>query len=100
MNNPNTGPLTDTEWREFQAIPDQGYSHRAWVDRKIAERAAAAAEARTKDVRELHRPEMTYRLIDGEDFAQEPDAHVCTECGDLYPCCTIKALDAVRGGTR
>jgi hypothetical protein len=32
--------LTDAEWREFQQIPDQGYSHRAWVDRKIADRDA------------------------------------------------------------
>lgn len=30
--------LTDEEWREFQSIPDQGYSHRAWVDWKIADR--------------------------------------------------------------
>jgi hypothetical protein len=34
--------LTDAEWKEFQAIPDQGYSHRAWVDGKIAERESAA----------------------------------------------------------
>lgn len=33
--------LTDSEWREFQAIPDQGYSHRAWVDARIAERTTA-----------------------------------------------------------
>lgn len=31
--------LTDSEWREFQRIPEQGYSHRAWVDHKIRERA-------------------------------------------------------------
>lgn len=36
-------PLTDEEWREFQAIPEQGYSHRYWVDRKIALRAAAVS---------------------------------------------------------
>lgn len=35
-------PLTDAEWREFQAIPEQGYSHRTWVDRQIAKRVAAA----------------------------------------------------------
>ncbi|WP_121866157.1 hypothetical protein [Glutamicibacter nicotianae] len=34
--------LTDTEWQEFQAIPDQGYSHRAWVDARLAERVAVA----------------------------------------------------------
>lgn len=30
--------ITDAEWREFQAIPEQGYSHRHWVDARIAER--------------------------------------------------------------
>ena len=34
--------LTDAEWQAFQAIPDQGYSHRAWVDARIAERVAVA----------------------------------------------------------
>ncbi|MGP4995537.1 hypothetical protein [Glutamicibacter ardleyensis] len=42
--------LTDAEWREFQMIPVQGYSHRAWVDALIAERVAAAQpEADTVD---------------------------------------------------
>lgn len=31
-------PLTDKEWREFQAIPEQGYSHRYWVNYRIQER--------------------------------------------------------------
>lgn len=30
--------LTDEEWRKFQSIPDQGYSHRGWVDARIRER--------------------------------------------------------------
>lgn len=30
--------ITDAEWREFQAIPEQGYSHRHWVDARIGER--------------------------------------------------------------
>ncbi|WP_404291593.1 hypothetical protein [Glutamicibacter arilaitensis] len=34
--------LTNAEWQEFHAIPDQGYSHRAWVDARIAERIAVA----------------------------------------------------------
>lgn len=37
-------PLSDAEWREFQNIPEQGYSHRTWVDRQIAKRVAAATE--------------------------------------------------------
>lgn len=32
--------LTDEEWRAFQKIPEQGYSHRAWVDARIKERVA------------------------------------------------------------
>lgn len=28
--------FTDAEWREYQAIPDQGYSHRAWLDDRAA----------------------------------------------------------------
>ncbi len=36
-------PLSDGEWRAFQAIPEQGYSHRHWVDTKIAQRVAASA---------------------------------------------------------
>ena len=32
--------LTDEEWREFQSIPEQWFSHRAWVDARIAERVA------------------------------------------------------------
>lgn len=54
------------------------------------------ADARIEAVIELHKPVMTYRLIDGEDFAQEPDAHVCMECRELYPCPTIQALDAAQ----
>lgn len=37
-------PLTDAEWREFQNIPEQGYSRRTWVDKQIAKRVAAATE--------------------------------------------------------
>lgn len=39
-----TGPLTSSEWREFQNIPDQGYSHRGWVDWKITQRVHAMLE--------------------------------------------------------
>lgn len=35
--------VTDAEWRDFQSIPDQGYSHRAWVDHKIASALDALA---------------------------------------------------------
>lgn len=47
-------PLTDDEWRAFQAIPDQGYSHRGWVDRKIAQRVRKAqADALREAAREM-----------------------------------------------
>lgn len=39
------GAITDEEWRAFQAIPDQGYSHRAWVDARIAERLSEQHQA-------------------------------------------------------
>lgn len=60
---------------------------------------AARAEAE-RAVRELHEPGMAYRLIDGEDFAQEPDGDVCKVCGDYYPCDTIQALDSARAARR
>jgi hypothetical protein len=34
--------LTDAEWRAFQSIPEQGYSHRGWIDARIRERLDAA----------------------------------------------------------
>ena len=45
--------LTNAEWQAFQAIPDQGYSHRAWVDARIAERVAVAQPEVNSDT-ELH----------------------------------------------
>jgi hypothetical protein len=39
-------PLTDEEWFAFQAIPDQGYSHRAWIEARIAERVAKVTAER------------------------------------------------------
>lgn len=50
-------------------------------------------EARIKAVREMHKPRLAYRLIDGEDFAQEPDGDVCVVCREYYPCDTIRTLD-------
>lgn len=50
---PEAQKLTDAEWQEFQAIPDQGYSHRAWVDARIAERVAVAQPEVNSDT-ELH----------------------------------------------
>lgn len=28
--------FTDADWREYQAIPDQGYSRRHWLDHRAA----------------------------------------------------------------
>lgn len=39
------GALTDAEWRAFQALPDQGHSHRAWIDARIEEAEARAIAA-------------------------------------------------------
>jgi hypothetical protein len=38
--------LSDKEWRAFQNIPEQGYSHRAWVEARIRERVALAIRDR------------------------------------------------------
>lgn len=46
--------LTDEQWRQFQAIPDQGYSHRAWVDARIDEnRRATLQDARDAAERQV-----------------------------------------------
>lgn len=29
--------FTDAQWREYQAIPDQGYSHRHWIEHQVNE---------------------------------------------------------------
>ncbi len=39
---PETQKLTDAEWLEFQVIPDEGYSHCAWIVARIAERVTVA----------------------------------------------------------
>lgn len=52
--------LTNAEWREFQAIPDQGYSHRVWINARIAERVAVAQpEVNRFDPRVLNRKGWT-----------------------------------------
>lgn len=56
--------LTDAEWREFQSIPDQGYSHRHWVNCAIARRLDALREeldAMTESV------EYAYGALDAPD---------------------------------
>lgn len=32
--------FTNTQWREYQQIPDQGYSHRHWIEHQVNEWAA------------------------------------------------------------
>lgn len=48
-----TGPLTHSEWRTFQNIPEQGYSHRHWVDAKIEQRVDATIRERLVALVEL-----------------------------------------------
>ena len=43
--------LTDEEWREFQSIPEQWFSHRAWVDARIAERVVDE-RAKTQEMKD------------------------------------------------
>lgn len=82
-----------TEWGD-------GYAYVG--DRDNAEFIAAARTAvpqlldQLDAVLDLHRPEMTYRLMDGEDFAREPDGEVCVVCREYYPCETVQAIDSVQ----
>ena len=59
--------LTDAEWREFQAIPDQGYSHRAWVDARITERVAAAQPRTVETVEQLDALPVQSIVLDSDD---------------------------------
>lgn len=48
----DTEELTDAEWRAFQSIPDQGYSHRHWVNCAIKSRLdVARADSATEITR-------------------------------------------------
>lgn len=52
--------FSDEEWRELQSIPDQGYSHRGWLDhrnKKIMQqvRAEALREGLSRGWDEGHR---------------------------------------------
>lgn len=49
--------LSDAEWREFQEIPEEGHSHRAWVEAKIAARVAEQYEHDTA-MHRAYRPEV------------------------------------------
>lgn len=72
--------LTDDEWREFQSIPDQGYSHRGWVDQKIAAHVAAVVVEQAAEVERL-----TAQLGAIAALADEADAEAesrCADCGE------------------
>ena len=107
--------LTNTEWRTLQQIPEQGHSHRAWIDNRIRERVAQvtaraeaaeqanrdyaaergdllrraeAAEKKVAKVRNIHRPAKF----------EDSDLRYCVYCDRddrpaYYPCPTITALD-------
>ncbi|QRQ79146.1 hypothetical protein [Glutamicibacter protophormiae] len=62
--------LTDAEWQAFQAIPDQGYSHRAWVDARIAERVAVA-QPEVNSVEELDQLPHETVIRDSKDLVFE-----------------------------
>lgn len=68
-NKTGARPLTDEEWREFQQIPEEGHSHRAWVDWKIQERAAevnagwVAAIGQRADEAVTQRPDLAEWVI-------------------------------------
>lgn len=37
--------FTDEEWRTYQSIPDQGYSHRDWLNNRMRQKVETLAEA-------------------------------------------------------
>lgn len=108
--------LMDAEWRAFQAIPDQGFSRRAWVDAKIGQRVQAVTadrdmwrSAREEALDEMERAEDTRDAIMA-DLRKERarikavrdvhwadkalNGHTCAEDSHDWPCPTIRALDA------
>lgn len=38
--------FTNAQWREYQQIPDQGYSHRHWIEHQVNEWAARVTPTR------------------------------------------------------
>ena len=60
--------LTDEEWREFQAIPDQGYSQRGWVDARIKQRLAASPATITAEQREAMGRALARRMSSAPDL--------------------------------
>lgn len=76
--------LTDAEWQEFQAIPDQGYSHRAWVDARIAERVVAAQpEVNSFDPRVLNRRGWTCGCEPGNYYTCDECQSACNELANF-----------------
>ena len=72
--------LTDEEWREFQAIPDQGYSHRGWVDARIKQRLATSpADPGFEVWQRLAR--AAFQVDSTHHFHKGPDGRPVCACG-------------------
>lgn len=56
----NKYDITDEEWRGFQSIPEQGYSHRHWVNHKIKQRLIEHRKEYLRDINE----EVSVRIAD------------------------------------
>lgn len=67
--------ITDAEWREFQAIPEQGYSHRAWVDEAIRKRLdqLCTDEAVERLADFMHDDDRGETLGEHEAWCKDPD---------------------------
>ncbi|QUY60878.1 Hypotetical protein [Gulosibacter molinativorax] len=82
--------LTDAEWREFQAIPEQGFSHRDWVNARIRDRAARqhADESDTLKVAGKRIAELEAKLAGVrkhcveriQDYPDDPFDYAFQEC--------------------
>lgn len=84
----NWARITNEEWREFQAIPEQGYSHRAWVD--------GAIRKRLDQLRTDGAIEIAVNAMYEEEFGQS-SGYAAKWVLDTYRPIARAALDALLG---
>lgn len=69
--------FTDEEWREYQSIPEQGYSHRGWLNhrnRKVMARLLAEVWDEGHDDGQINEHEFRERRRITNPYRIEDDA--------------------------
>lgn len=91
----NWARITNEEWREFQSIPEQGHSHRAWVDGAIRKRLdqLRTDEAVARLANFLHDDERQETLEEHEAWCKAPEC----EARQSYNKHARAAIDALIG---